>query len=239
MNHFQSYAIGSTNELICEGATENVDHFMINLVKKIVSAAQAPSGVIVLCDEKAAFMLRHYQIGEQHHISIKHMAAPACENERAEKLAALYRSAEEANLRGSYVLSNKLLNDATALVNTPVVHQEAKAMAKQATRLIAHGVEAVCNMKANMHSSADLLAMEQVEVMATLANIEGDMIALYHLHNLGLFGETFEGKVILLGTQVANLVIGTPYRHTPIASEVITTGERLFGALWVDALLRA
>lgn len=239
MNHFQGYAVGSTNALICEGSTENVDQFLVNLVKKIVSTAQAPSGVIVLCDEKAAFMLRHYIIGDQHHISVKHMAAPTCENERAEKLAALYRSAEEAHLRGSHMLANRLLNDATVLANTPRAHQQAQAMAKQATRLIAHGVEAVCDMKAEMRTCADLLAMEQVEVMATLANIEGDMLTLHHLNSLGLCVEAFEGKVILLGTQVANLVIGTPYRHTPIASEVISLGERLFGEVWVDALLRA
>ena len=64
-------------------------------------------------------------------------------------------------------------------------------------------------------------------------------MALSYLDKLELLGASRDAKVIQLGTAVTNLVIGTPYRNSRIAEEVISLGERLFGAVWIDALLRA
>lgn len=43
-------------------------------------------------------------------------------------------------------------------------------------------------MTAKLQTAAELLAMEQIEVNATLANIEGELMALSYLDKLELLG---------------------------------------------------
>ncbi|HHQ4645114.1 TPA: hypothetical protein ACSP3W_003433 [Aeromonas veronii] len=239
MNHYQAIALGQ-NTVLADGFTTDFNHLVVEVVRSLaVMSSGSVTEIAVLNDEKIVCHLLHCVVAGQHQISVKRPTAPANEDERIQRCSALYRDADNARLRGSYGMANKLMNQATAMSLSPLVHPKALQLAKQANGLLAYGVEAICKMTAKLQTAAELLAMEQIEVNATLANIEGELMALSYLDKLELLGASRDAKVIQLGTAVANLVIGTPYRNSRIAEEVISLGERLFGAVWIDALLRA
>lgn len=239
MSNFKAYTLDSQTNFVFEGNNQDCEQFVTSLVKQMSASVQGYANFAVLCDGQIAFTLRFYTAAGQQACTVRNVDAKTLksEEERVNRAYALFSYAEECRMKGRYTLANRALNDAMAFVASPLSHPKARTLSSQATRLLAQGVDAVCKIQTPLAET--LVSLEQLEVMADLARIEGDLLALHFKAKHDLFQGDTDSHVVLLATRVANLIIGTPYRHNRIASEILALGERLFGHVWTAALMYA